>query len=136
MAYWKENKKKCNYTPLEEQEQEAFIQYCSMMASKYEKLDLIYAIPNGGSRNKIEAQKLKRTGVKAGVPDLFLPVARNGKHGLYIELKRKEGGRLSEHQKEWLTKLAEQGYETAVCHGSDEAIETIEKYYKGELDNE
>ena len=131
MPYWKDTKTKRNYTPLEDQEQASFIQYCAMMASKYKGLDLIYAIPNGGSRNQLEAQKLKRTGVKAGVPDLFLPVARNGKHGLYIEMKRKEGGRLSEYQKEWLTKLAEQGYETAVCHGLDEAIATVEKYYGG-----
>ena len=130
MAYWKDSNKKRNYTPLEDQEQEAFINYCQMMASKYKGLDLIYAIPNGGSRNQIEAVKLKRTGVKAGVPDLFLPVARNGKHGLYIEMKRAKGGRVSDLQKEWLIKLENQGYETAVCHGLDEAIKVVEEYYK------
>lgn len=30
-------------------------------------------IPNGGSRNVIEAKKLKRMGVTAGVPDIFIP---------------------------------------------------------------
>ena len=129
MAYWKDNNKKRNYTPLEDAEQEAFIQWCNFQASTYEGLDLIYAIPNGGSRNQLEAVKLKRTGVKAGVPDLFLPVSRKGKHGLYIEMKRKEGGRLSDYQKEWLEKLSKQGYETAVCHGLDEAIAIVERYY-------
>ena len=129
MAYWKDTKVKRNYTPLEDQEQEAFIQWCTFQASTYKGLDLIYAIPNGGSRNQIEAAKLKRTGVKAGVPDLFLPVARKGYHGLYIEMKRKEGGRLSEFQKEWLAKLSEQGYAIAVCHGLDEAIKVVEEYY-------
>ena len=129
MAYWKEPKKKANYTPHEAREQEVFIQWCTLEASKYKGLDLIYAIPNGGSRNSIEARNLKLQGVKAGVPDLFLPVARKGKHGLYIEMKRKEGGRLSDYQKEWLAKLAEQGYETVVCEGFEEAVEVIEAYY-------
>lgn len=132
MAYWKEPKKKANYTPHEDDEQATVINYCSYMASKYKGLDLIYAIPNGGSRNQLEAVKLKRTGVKAGVPDLCLPVARNGKHGLYIEMKRKEGGRLSDYQKQWIERLSEQGYETAVCKGADEAIAVIEKYYEHE----
>ena len=129
MAYWKDSNKKRNYTPLEDQEQQCFIEWCEYMASTYEGLNLIYAIPNGGSRNQLEAVKLKRTGVKAGVPDLCLPVARKGKHGLYIEMKRKEGGRVSELQKEWLEKLSGQGYETAVCHGMDEAIKVVESYY-------
>lgn len=128
MAYWKDNKK-ANYTPKEEQEQTAFIQWCAMMESKYTGLELIYAVPNGGSRNKIEAHNLKLTGVKPGVPDLCLPVARKGKHGLYIEMKRQKGGVLSECQKKWLAKLAEQGYEIAVCHGLDEAIKVVEDYY-------
>ena len=132
MAYWKEPKKKPNCTPKEEEEQKALINYCNYMASKYSGLDLIYAIPNGGSRNSIEARNLKLTGVKAGVPDLFLPVARKGKHGLYIEMKRREGGRLSNNQKWWLEKLSKQGYETAVCKGLDEAISVIELYYSDE----
>ena len=132
MAYWKNNKKQVNYTPKESDEQVSFINWCSYMSNKYDGLDLIYAIPNGGSRNQIEAHNLKLQGVKAGVPDLFLPVARKGKHGLYIEMKRQKGGRLSEYQKEWLEKLSAQGYETAVCHGLDEAIKTVEEYYNGQ----
>ena len=133
MAYWKEPKKKVNYTPKEEEEQKTLIQWATMMASKYNGLDLLYAIPNGGSRNQIEARNLKLTGVKAGVPDLFLPVALKGKHGLYIEMKRREGGRLSDFQKQWLARLEEQGYQTAVCKGADEAIKVIEDYYNGEV---
>lgn len=38
-------------------------------------------------RDKATAVALKRQGVKAGVPDICLPVARNGYHGLHIELK-------------------------------------------------
>ena len=134
MAYWKEPKKRANYTPHEEEEQKALIQWTYMMANKYQGLDLIFAIPNGGSRNQIEARNLKLTGVKAGVPDLFLPVSRKGKHGLFIEMKRKEGGRLSDYQKEWIQRLTEQGYQTAVCKGFEEAINVIETYYGDDND--
>ena len=118
-----------NWTPHEDREQAALIQWAFYEAGRLPGVDLLYAIPNGGSRNKMEAVNLKRTGVKAGVPDLFLPVARNGKHGLYIEMKRREGGRVSDLQKEWIEKLTAQGYECQVCHGFDEAIEVIERYY-------
>ena len=127
MAYWKETKK--NNTPLEDDEQKAFIQWCWFQSVKYKGLDMIYAIPNGGSRNKIEAVKLKQTGVKKGVPDLFLPVAKGKYHGLYIEMKRQQGGRLSPEQQQWLIALANQGYATAVCKGKDEAIKVVEEYY-------
>lgn len=67
-------------------------------------------------------------GVRAGVPDLFLPVPMNGKHGLFIEMKKAQGGRLSESQKKWLTWLGELGYEATCCHGWLEAREAIEAY--------
>lgn len=33
---------------------------------------LLFAVPNGGKRNKIEATQLKASGVVAGIPDLVL----------------------------------------------------------------
>ena len=47
-------------------------------SNAYPDLELLYHVPNGGSRNKAEASKLKRMGVRAGVPDLVLPVPRAG----------------------------------------------------------
>lgn len=44
---------------------------------------LLIHIPNGGSRrNKFEGYRLKRQGVRPGVSDLLLPVARGGHFGL------------------------------------------------------
>lgn len=88
----------------------------------------MYHIPNGGSRNKAEAARLKAQGVRAGVPDICLPAARGCYHGLYIELKRRNGGRVSEAQRGWIEYLENAGYCARVCHGWDEARETIEKY--------
>lgn len=105
----------------EAQEQEAVIEYCA-----WRKLP-IFHIPNGGSRNKAEAAHLKRQGVKPGVPDLFLPVAAGGRHGLFIEMKAK-GGRLRDAQREWLALLAANGYEAVCCFGAESAIQTIEEY--------
>nr|DAQ77407.1 MAG TPA: Cytosine specific methyltransferase [Caudoviricetes sp.] len=77
------------------------------------------------------AARMKAAGVKAGVPDMFLPVARGGSHGLYIELKRIKGGRVSAEQLAWMEELTREGYTCAVCHGWEEARETILNYLKG-----
>lgn len=92
------------------------------------ELALLYHVPNGGSRNKIEAARLRAQGVKSGVPDLCLPVARGGNHGLYIELKRQRGGRISEEQVRWIDGLLEQGYAAAICKGWQEAASVIIDY--------
>jgi hypothetical protein len=80
------------------------------------------------------AAKLKAEGLKVGVPDLCWPIARGGYHGLFIEMKRREGGVPSKEQKWWIDHLAEQGYLARVCYGSQQAIETIQKYLAGGSD--
>lgn len=86
-------------------------------------------MPNGGSRNQLEAANLKRQGVKAGVPDLCLPVPMNGFHGLYIEMKYGRN-KTTEAQEEWLGELAAQGYCAAVCYGEEEAERLISSYLR------
>ncbi len=108
-------------------EQEQVMLWCSYVAIRHPELNLLYHVPNGGSRNEIEAANLKRQGVKAGVPDLALPVARNGYHGLYIEMKFGKN-KASEKQKWWIEQLQEQGYKAVICYGAEEAIETLKAY--------
>ncbi len=108
-------------------EQERVIEWCGWRERQYPELKLIFHIPNGGSRNKLEAANLKRQGVKAGVPDLCLPAARCGFHGLYIEMKY-GSNKTTDNQEEWLEALDFQGYKTAVCYGADEAIKVISEY--------
>lgn len=112
----------------EAREQEALFRWAAYERGKWPELAALHHIPNGGSRNKAEAARLKAQGVRAGVPDICLPAARGCYHGLYIELKRRKGGRVSEAQRQWLEYLEGAGYCARVCHGWDEARETIEKY--------
>lgn len=55
----------------------------------------VFSVPNGGTRNKIEAIKLKATGLTAGVSDL-IGLFPDGK-AVFFELKI-EGGKQSESQ--------------------------------------
>lgn len=113
----------------EEQEQIALFNWAAWMSkTKWPEIAMMYHVPNGGYRNKAEAGRFRAQGVKPGVPDIVLPVARSGYHGLYIELKRTEGGRVSEEQRAWMDRLTEQGYYTAVCRGWEEAKNVIEGY--------
>ena len=66
-----------------------------------------------------------------GIPDLFIPVPKDGKHGIWIEMKKEKGGVVSPEQREWLEARAADGYATAVCHGADEAIKIIQDYLEG-----
>lgn len=109
--------------------QEAIFSWCDINRDTYPELRLLHHIPNGGQRNKTTAIALKRQGVKAGVPDLMLPVARQGYHGLYIELKKVDKtNKPTALQKQWLADLQQQGYKAVVCYGFDEATEVLANY--------
>lgn len=88
----------------------------------------LFAIPNGGQRNVITAKRLKDEGVRSGIPDLFLAVTTPSFSGLFIEMKKAKGGRVSKHQEEMLKELSERGYKTEVCHGWSEAVAAIQNY--------
>lgn len=117
--------------PEEEVEQTCLFRWAAYSLGAHPELRLLHAIPNGGKRSKSEAARMKAAGVKAGVPDMFLPVARGGSHGLYIELKRIKGGRVSAEQLAWMEELTREGYTCAVCHGWEEARKVIQTYLKG-----
>ena len=115
-------------------EQEALFAWAELMRGRLPGIERMYHCPNGGSRNPVEAANLKRQGVKPGVPDIFLPVARGRYHGLYIEMKT-DKGRLSDDQRDWLSALREQGYAAYVCRGWERAAKLILKYYELEAES-
>lgn len=125
---WKINSRTGRAIPSEHAEQAALIQWAELMQTHRPELGWLFAIPNGGKRSRMQAITLKREGVKSGVPDLCLPVARSGYHSLYVEMKAGDGGRLSATQRRWRDLLISQGHGVAVVHGFDAARETIEDY--------
>lgn len=122
------------HCPSEADEQRNVMEWAELQSPAYPELRLLFHIPNGGSRDVREARNLKLQGVKSGVPDLMLPAPRGKYHGLFIEMKRQKNGRVSDNQREWLEALTEQGYRCEVCRGGMEAVSTIKKYLKGELE--
>lgn len=111
----------------EDTEQMAVITWARWEESTYPELKLLFHVPNGGSRNKVEAAKFKKMGVRAGVPDLVLPVPKGIYSGLFIEMKY-DKGRLQESQKEYL--LRARLYENCcyVCYSAEDAIGVIKEY--------
>lgn len=120
--------------PTEAQEQATLFSWAKMKERKYPELRLLFHIPNEGKRSEAQGARFKAEGMKPGVPDLFLPVARGLWHGLFIELKRQKGGRVSEAQRRWIADLERQGYRAEVACGWHEAAEIIEIYLQGEAE--
>lgn len=115
-------------TPTEHDEQAALFQWASLMEGRYPPLKLMFAVPNGGARNIVTAARLKAEGVKRGVPDVILAAPSRGYHALFIELKKKRGGRVSPEQAEWKNQLQVQGYRVEICAGFEAAKQTIMEY--------
>jgi hypothetical protein len=95
---------------------------------------LLFAIPNGGKRGKIEACIMKGEGVRAGVCDLFLAVPSGGFHGLFIELKAPDKpARPRPEQATFIEAVRGRGY-AAVCMNDWDAVTSlIERYLRGQI---
>ena len=114
--------------PTESQVQGAFFQWCrGYGVREHPELKWIFAIPNGGARDPITGANLKREGVKRGVLDICLPVARCGYHGLFMEMK-KPGEKMTPEQQEFSIFLKEQGYSTHVVNDFQVAIKIVREY--------
>ena len=114
--------------PTESQEQQRLFQWARMQSGKHPELGLMYHIPNEGKRSRITGRRMVAEGLKKGVPDICLPVARGGNHGLYIELKRTKDWKITKEQEEWMRDLMGQGYEVALCIGWEMAADVIQNY--------
>lgn len=126
--------------PKESDEQRHIFLWAQKVAGLYPELELLNASMNGawipGGKTKPERgrkfgiiRNLKELGcLRPGFPDISLPIPKGRYHGLYIELKRKSGGRVGKDQQWWLDRLNGQGYLAVVARGTDEAIEIILRY--------
>jgi hypothetical protein len=118
----------------EHSHQVALFQWIAITGCKqHPVLRRLFAIPNGGDRKPSVAAAMKAEGVKPGVPDMCLPIARRGFHSLWIELKRpiyathKNGG-CSEAQMEWHEVLRNEGHSVVVAYGWEGAVAALLDY--------
>lgn len=105
-------------------EQRAYVQWAEVVRVPWLAEPIgrhLFAVPNGGGRSKVEAAILKAEGVRPGVPDLMLALPTGHYHGLFLEMKRQNGGRVSPEQKAWIERLESVCYKAAVCRGFNEA---------------
>ena len=114
---------------MEHDDQVAFFEWIEWNLTKIPELDYFFAVPNGGERNKIVGAKLKREGVRKGIPDTNLPLACGEYIGLYIEFKHGKN-KLSSDQEKWAKKLRKAGHRVEVCYGWEAAV-VITKEYLG-----
>jgi len=109
----------------------AVVEWADRQAAAEPALEMLFHVPNGGSRHIAEATKLKAMGTRQGVPDLLLPVPRADKSGLALELKNPKG-RLRPEQAWWLKRLKDQGWAVAVIWAFSEARHHLGSYLDGE----
>lgn len=122
--------------PLEHTEQANFLKECELHQSRYPALSLIFAVPNAARRSRIHGSYMNAEGLRAGVPDLFLPWPVGAYHGLFIEMKRLPRVRdseVSEKQRIWIDALRSAGYRVEVARGAAHAWELTQKYLTGKL---
>lgn len=113
----------------EHSHQAALFCWSNQNLDKYPELKWLYAIPNGGARDRATAGRLKAEGVKSGVSDVCLPVPSLGSHGLYLELKKPGAlNQESDNQKEFGAFLIENGYTYYCCDSWERARDIIVTY--------
>ena len=105
----------------EADEQATVVEYCELKGIP------VYSIPNESKRSKAYGAKLKRQGMRKGIPDLCIPRARGPYHGLYIEMKHGKG-KLSQDQVDWINRLRAEGMCAYCCYGARNAISLIDRY--------
>lgn len=88
---------------------------------------VLFAVPNGGHRDKVTGAILKAEGVVAGVADLLLLHPSGNYHGLCIEMKTPKG-KQQDSQKEWQSEIESQGYKYIICRSVDEFLDSVCSY--------
>lgn len=111
----------------EASEQIKVVQYCELLGIP------VFHIPNQRRCDPKTGAHLKRQGLRPGVPDLCIPRASGGYHGLYIEMKDTNKGKLTPDQVKWINLLRSEGFCAFCCYGADDAIALIDKYINSEI---
>ena len=86
-----------------------------------------FAVPNGFLRTKAMRIRAWREGVHPGVPDIFIPFACKGFHGLFIEFKTPRGT-LTKPQTDYLNLARARGYKAEVARSAEHALRIFSEY--------
>ena len=110
--------------PTEAQIQISLLAECKLREQQHPELALIYSIPNEATYKN---RRLRAMGVKPGVPDIHLPIARAAFHGLWLELKR-PGEKPRPEQVYWHAALTAAGHKVCVHYTAETAMAEIFAY--------
>lgn len=123
----------------EDGHQAALFCWAQQNVARLPGVDFMFAVPNGGARDARVGARLKMTGVKPGVPDIFLPLPKGRHAGMFIEMKKpgdrekkKAAGRTSSKQDVYIEFLQSQHYHVVICFSWEDAAAAIELYYTGQ----
>ena len=115
-------------TGKESSHQVALFMWAAMVFNQWPELEVMFAIKNEEkSGSKIVGGAFKAGGVKKGVPDIFLPVAKKNCYGLFIEMK-KPGQKARPEQVEFGNKLRLKGYGWCCCDSWEKARDVLIEY--------
>ena len=114
----------------EHDNQVAVFKWAALNEKKWPELAVLYAIPNAAKRSPRLGAYMKAEGLRAGVPDIHLPVPRGTYAGLFVEMKAGKS-KPTPSQNEWHERLRVLGHRVEVCYGWPSAVNVIEKYLAG-----
>ena len=117
----------------ESREQQIIFEWASWNKNKYPGIETMYHIANEGKRSASNGSRLKREGMKSGVSDICVPVAKSGYNNLYIELKSGKN-KATKEQLNFINLINKYGGKALVVYEADNAIEVIKAYFEGRID--
>lgn len=117
----------------ESREQQIIFEWASWQKNKYPGIEAMYHIANEGKRSASNGSRLKREGLKSGVSDICVPVAKCGYNNLYIELKSGKN-KATKEQLDFIGLINKYGGKALVVYEADNAIEVIKAYFEGRID--
>lgn len=117
---------------------ERWFEWASITPDPAPEMLRLFAVHNQGHGDAIRGGRAKAEGVKAGVPDVMLPVSRRFdgfSNGLFIELKLPgfTPSAVKPDQRDWHDYLRSQGYSVEVCGGWIDAANTIMSYLRSDV---
>lgn len=107
--------------------QATVVEWAWLQAPSLIALATLFAVPNGARTAISVAGRLKREGMRAGIPDLVLPVPAGGYAGLLVEMKTATGA-TSADQRAWHKALEALGHKVVISRSIDHACQVLREY--------